>query len=128
MKLKDEQIGKVMEMNLGEAYDMFLLCKQENPDLRGFEDEIVWGKPRLQFSIRTMLREGAVIRGDRSGDVVIFLPREEDKPTRSISVPAEEYDMIEEERLALLKKTILDHMTEDSVFEDRAEEVEDGKE
>lgn len=100
MRLTEETIREVLQMELQEAYEYFLVLKIENPELGKYYDQIRYGI-REEFDIHEIF-DGFVDIKPKQGIVRI----------RGTTVTLQDYRNEIEERKSLIKNAIITHVTE----------------
>lgn len=113
MNLTTEQLQSVIEMDLQEAYEFFLICKEENEKLEQDYDEIRYGI-NLEIDIHDII-DGNILVKPKQQKVRIL--------TGTDTFSLDEYRTELENRKSRIKKAILENMEEkNSVFKRMNEE------
>lgn len=110
MKLNNEQISEIMDMNLEQAYEFYTACLLENKKLKKYYDEIRFGII-VKFDIHHIFY-----------DLISIKPKNHIARIDGSSISLSDYWTEVESRRARIKKAILDHVTEpNDIFKEMEE-------
>lgn len=104
MKFTSDNVNQVISMEIEDAYTFYITCKLENPELNKSYDKIRWGIHE-EFDIHDVFE-----------DRVIIKPKSDKVRIRGKTIPLTNYRTEIENRIALIKKAILDHITEQNTI------------
>lgn len=94
-------------MDIKTAYEYYLVCRIENNDLNDYYEKIRYGI-NYDIDIHDIIDEQYQIKPKKK---IVSINRK--------IIPIDEFRTEMENRISMIKKAILDHMTEDTLFEER---------
>lgn len=107
MNLTQQQINEVLSMDIQTAYEFYLVCRIENPELNKYYEQIRYGID-FDLDIHDLIDEQYIMK-----------PKAQKVKINKQAIPLKMFRTEVENRISIIKKAILDHVTEETVFEER---------